>query len=101
MSEDYSGFTEERTLRDCLALDRTVMANERTLLSYIRLFVGLMAAGAGMVKVFPDSRFYMAIGITFTVSSWVFLIIGIYRWSVMKNKLATVNYCTEHLQNHS
>ena len=91
MADDYSGFNkEERILRDCLALDRTIMANERTLLSYIRLFVGFIAAGAGMVKVFPNSCFYTAMGIIFSAASWLFLIIGLYRWHSMKNKLATV-----------
>lgn len=40
------------TVRDFLALDRTKLANERTLLAYIRTFVGMVASGAALLKIF-------------------------------------------------
>lgn len=40
------------SVRDLLAFDRTYLANERTLLAYVRTFVGLMASGAALLKLF-------------------------------------------------
>lgn len=45
---------EELILRDYLAVDRTALANERTLLSYIRTSVALAAAGGALIH-FLDS----------------------------------------------
>lgn len=51
MSYDpYSRFKkEELILRDYLAADRTTLANERTLLSYIRTSLALAAAGGSLI----------------------------------------------------
>ncbi|MBI2287499.1 MAG: DUF202 domain-containing protein [Chloroflexi bacterium] len=51
MSQDpYDRFKkEELILRDYLAADRTSLANERTLLSYIRTSVALAAAGGSLI----------------------------------------------------
>ncbi len=45
---------EELILRDYLAADRTVLANERTLMSYIRTSLALAAAGGSLIH-FLDS----------------------------------------------
>ncbi|HKB60739.1 MAG TPA: DUF202 domain-containing protein [Gallionellaceae bacterium] len=46
----YSKFdTAELILRDHLAIDRTLLANERTLLSYLRSGVALFIAGISIV----------------------------------------------------
>lgn len=45
---------DDLILRDYLAADRTVLANERTLLSYIRTSVALAAAGGSLIH-FLDS----------------------------------------------
>ncbi len=42
------------TVRDQLAYDRTKMANERTILSYFRTFIGVEGAGAALIKLFND-----------------------------------------------
>jgi putative membrane protein len=49
---NYSVFGELLILRDYLALDRTGLANERTLLSYFRLSPGLVSAGVGVAGMF-------------------------------------------------
>jgi putative membrane protein len=52
----YTRFAEDDlTLRDLLAVDRTVVANERTLLGFIRTSLALMLTGASLVK-FSDSE---------------------------------------------
>jgi len=41
---------DELILRDELALDRTLMASERTMLSYLRTSLGLLVVGGTVVK---------------------------------------------------
>ncbi len=43
---------DELILRDYLAADRTVLANERTLMSYIRTSVALAAGGGSLIHFF-------------------------------------------------
>ena len=43
---------EELILRDYLAADRTALANERTLMSFIRTAVALAAAGGSLIHFF-------------------------------------------------
>ena len=56
-------------LRDRLALDRTHLANERTMLAYIRTAFMLVVAGATAIKAFGDD--YLVV-----VSGWAFLACG-------------------------
>jgi putative membrane protein len=50
MNDPYARFAaEELIIRDLLAVDRTEMANERTLLSWIRTALALGLAGASCV----------------------------------------------------
>jgi putative membrane protein len=60
---------EELILRDRLALDRTHLANERTLLAYIRTAFMLIVAGATAIKALPGDRVAV-------VSGWVLLAVG-------------------------
>ena len=84
--ENYKGFSQNMILRDYLALDRTTLANERTLFSYVRTFVGLMSAGVGMVAVL-DFTWTTILGLIFIASSPIILAIGIIRFSQIKKKL--------------
>lgn len=58
--------TEDTTLRDKLAKDRTVLANEQTLLAYARTSVALLALAVFVFKFAPT-----AMGITIGVFSLV------------------------------
>ena len=70
MADDPSN-AEELILRDHLALDRTRLANERTLLAYIRTALMLMVAGATAVKfVAEDPRA--------VVTGWLFIGVGLF-----------------------
>lgn len=72
MSEDsyqpYIQDKEEMILRDYLAVDRTILANETSFMSYIRTSLTLIAAGATMIKFF-DNLFMAILG-------WSFIAIG-------------------------
>jgi putative membrane protein len=60
---------DELILRDRLALDRTHLANERTLLAYVRTAFMLLVAGGTAIKALPTDRVAVATG-------WVLIGIG-------------------------
>lgn len=77
---------DEIILRDYLALERTKLANERTLLSYIRSSLYLMLGGIAIIQLqgFESIKFIGYVCLTLTV---LFLIIGIYRFQKLKKQL--------------
>lgn len=72
MSEDqylpYEKDHEQMILRDYLAVDRTMMANETSFMSYIRTSLTLIAAGATLIKFFTEP--------TMQALGWGFIVIG-------------------------
>lgn len=72
MSEDsfntYKKDHEQMILRDYLAVDRTMMANETSFMSYIRTSLTLIAGGATLIKFFSEP--------TMQALGWAFIIIG-------------------------
>jgi putative membrane protein len=65
-----SNLPEELILRDHLARDRTKLANERTLLAYIRTAFMLFVAGPATLKVFNDTPSVM-------FTAWLFIAVGV------------------------
>jgi putative membrane protein len=65
----YQRFTEgkkdELTLRDYLAVDRTIMANETSFMSYIRTSLTVVVAGVSIIHFFG--------GPLMTVLGWLFI----------------------------
>jgi putative membrane protein len=51
-------------IRHYMAVDRTIMANERTLLAYSRMGLTLVVSGLGFIH-FTDSYYLQMISITF------------------------------------
>ena len=81
----YSKFTEEKMiLRDYLAADRTVMANERTFLAYIRTALSIFAVGASFLQFF-NSRVIQIVGWIFIPVGIIIFIIGLIKYWHMKN----------------
>jgi putative membrane protein len=87
---------ERVILRDYLAIERTRLANERTLLSYIRssLYLLLGAIAFFQLKEFTNFRY---LALTALVFSAVFFIIGIYRFTLLKKSLKRVYYRSEEM----
>ena len=74
------------TVRDLLAFDRTYLANERTLLAYVRTFVGLMASGAALLKLFEVAWAHTAaVGLLLLAPS--VLVLGIIRFIKIDRRL--------------
>ena len=61
---------ENLILRDHLALDRTRLANERTLLAYIRTAFMLLVAGATALKFFAETP-------AVVITAWLFIVLGV------------------------
>jgi putative membrane protein len=73
-------------LRDRLARQRTEMANERTLLSYVRTALGLIAIGVPAVWWFDESVI-QALGVVSLIMGTAFLGIGIRRFLTLKAEI--------------
>jgi putative membrane protein len=72
MSEEpyiaYEKDHEQMILRDYLAVDRTMMANETSFMSYVRTALTMIAAGATLIKFFNEP--------TMQALGWAFIVIG-------------------------
>ncbi len=70
---------EDIILRDYLALERTKLANERTLLSYIRSSLYLLIGGIALIQLegFESIKFLGYVSLSLTV---LLFVIGVYRF---------------------
>ena len=77
---------DEIILRDYLAMERTTLANERTLLSYIRSSLYLLVGGIALLKLenFENLHFLGYLSLILTVC---FVVIGLYRYQKIKSRL--------------
>tara|TARA_R110002072_G_scaffold151503_9_gene300977 strand:+ start:3575 stop:3913 length:339 start_codon:yes stop_codon:yes gene_type:complete len=79
---------EKIILRDFLAMERTSLANERTLFSYIRasLYMGIGGVAILEYQGFADFQWlsYIVFGL-----SLVLIFIGVFRYQRLKKKLET------------
>lgn len=67
------------TVSDHLALRRTRMANERTLLAFLRTFLGLITAGIAMIQILTQLWVHV-LGYSFLGLGPVLLIVGIVQY---------------------
>jgi len=81
-------------LRDYLAIERTRLANERTLLSYVRSSLYLLLGGIAFfqLKEFPNFKYLAITALIFCV---IFFVIGVYRFYLLKRSLRKLYYDTE------
>lgn len=73
----------EPILRDYMAIERTVMANERTFLSYIRAALGLFIGGASFIQFF-DSFVIQMVGALFIPLGVATFGVGLWRYHKIK-----------------
>lgn len=84
-TDDYEN-KEEIILRDHLAVERTKLANERTLLSYIRTSLYLVLGGIAFLGM-KDLEEIRNLGFLSLTISAVLLVIGILRYLQLKRHL--------------
>lgn len=87
---------EKVILRDYLAIERTRLANERTLLSYIRSSLYLLIGSIAFfqLKGFPNFKYLALVALVFSA---LFFIIGIYRFTMLKRSLKRLYYMSEDI----
>lgn len=77
-------------LTDRLALDRTLLANERTLLAYIRTAIMLGVSGFTLIKLFPNELAATGPGGVLMVLALVVAVLGGYRFIQVGRDLQTL-----------
>ncbi|MBI3041072.1 MAG: DUF202 domain-containing protein [Chloroflexi bacterium] len=82
---------EELILRDHLAIDRTILANERNLLSYIRTTVALAAAGGALIHFLDSLVTYIGGGLLLALAAAI-LGIGLQRFTWYKGHLKNLQH---------
>ena len=85
--DDEQFIRDELILRDHLALDRTRLANERTLLAYLRTALMLMVAGATAERVMGGSPTVIVTGWSFIGIGLAVGVLGSWRFVVMQRKI--------------
>ncbi len=86
----YSRFEcNDLILRDELAVDRTLLANERTLMTYLRFGVGLLIAGVSIIQ-FSTQDWYWAVGVACIPIGIITGIVGVGRYRRMNKSISLV-----------
>lgn len=82
---DYQN-KEKIILRDFLALERTTLANERTLFAYIRTSLYLILGGIGLIQL-KDFENIKWVGFFALAMSLFLIIFGLFRFYKLRKKL--------------
>ena len=80
----------ELIIRDYLAVDRTKLANQRTLLSFIRTSIMLFVAGITLLKIDETQLTYFKAGILVISVGLIFLILGVAQYRVTTRKIESL-----------
>ena len=70
-----------------LALERTRLANERTLLAYARTTIMLVVSGVTLIKLFPEDPTFQRLGWSMLPIAFVSMGIGVYRFVRLQRRL--------------
>ena len=77
---------DETLIREHLALERTKLANERTLLSYTQAALYFLLGGLALIQLKEYEEMHY-IGYLALVFSVLFVTVGIWRFIVLRNKM--------------
>lgn len=91
---------DEIILRDFLALERTTLANERTLFAYLRAGIYMVIAGFAFLELEEFIDLVWLSYILFGISVFLF-VFGFTRFFIMKNKLDVYYNDMEHENSQS
>lgn len=97
---EYMQDHKNMILRDYLAIDRTILANETSFMSYVRTSLTLIAAGATLIKFFNNNELMQILGWAFIgVGGW-FAFYGYRRYRQVDKLMHQVkgDYINEHLK---
>jgi putative membrane protein len=95
MTNEYKA--EDLDLRECLALERTTLANERTFLSYARTAVMILITGITVFKIFPDYLIVFILGWAAILISVVLFFVGLKKYARRFRSIALIeSKCEMH-----
>ena len=80
---------EELILRDELAIDRTLLANERTMMAYVRLAITLVIAGISIVH-FAMEKWFETVGFLCVPLGIVAGFVGWHRYQKMDRQIRKI-----------
>ena len=84
--QTQNNINKDLILRERLAIERTVMANDTTLLAFIRTALYFSIAGISVNRLL-NVEFGLLIEIIFLCIAFVILVIGIYKYRKQKKSL--------------
>ena len=82
-----SSMNKDLVLREYLALERTKLGNERTLLAYIRTGLYFLVAGSTLGQVM-ETTFWKTIGDPLLYTGVLIMVLGVWRFIRVKNSIA-------------
>ena len=82
-----SSMNNDLVLREYLALERTKLGNERTLLAYIRTGLYFLVAGSTLGQVM-ETTFWKTIGDPLLYTGVLIMVLGVWRFIRVKNSIA-------------
>ena len=77
-------------LRDCLALERTSLANERTFFAYARTAIMVLITGVSAFKLFPGILIIFILGLAAVVLSVILFFVGLKKYLRRFRSLSTL-----------
>lgn len=87
------------SVSDCLAMERSHMANERTLLAYIRTAMAMAVVGATALKFFVGTGM-MILGYTMLAAGVICFTAGLMRFTETMNRLSELASCKNPRHSH-
>jgi putative membrane protein len=78
--------TNSQILRDPLAADRTILANERTFLAYIRTAMTMLVGGISLISFFP-TYLIKFVGALAIIPAIIMFVIGFERYTYLRKNL--------------
>ena len=78
---------ESLLFRDLLAVERTRMANERTLMTYIRTSLMIFASGVSLIEIYKDILFLQILGAVLLPIAVVMIVVSAIRYMNMKKNI--------------
>lgn len=90
MAPEVGGKGRPYGLQEKLAVERTLLANERTTLNYVQTALALFVTGASMVQFF-QMRFARWAGAALGIAAAATLVLGLVRHARRKAKLLRVD----------
>jgi len=85
MENNY--FKESVKSHKLLAQERTILANERNTLAYIRTGFSAFVLGIAAIKLFEDNRFFIYAGWIAVVIGLLFIIFGLVYYPIRKKRI--------------